>query len=173
MEFDDADLLEADVYFRDFQTQYATEAEAYRVPQTLQRIQDSLAHKEFTVASFYERTRRLDSAAYYFRYIIDSWPESTWAAQSRERLVAIGATGPTTVDIDAKGNRLPPADIGESTTADDTTTNESMNVTANSVADENVDTDDATTPSVTANGEPATTNQPRSTQVVGTMTPVD
>jgi len=191
VEFDDADLLEADVYFRDFQTQYATEAEAYRVPQTLQRIQDSLAHKEFTVASFYEHTRRLDSAAYYYRYIIDSWPESTWAAQSRERLVAIGATGPTTVDIDAKGNRLPPADIGETTTADETTTNESMNVTANSVADADVDTASAstpaenasdqspsrtsnlTTPTVTANGEPATTNQPRSTQVVGTMTPVD
>jgi len=191
VEFDDADLLEADVYFRDFQSQYATEAEAYRVPQTLQRIQDSLAHKEFTVASFYERTRRLDSAAYYYRYIIDAWPESTWAAQSRERLVAIGATGPTTVDVDANGNRLPPADIDKTITSDDTRTNESMNVTANSVADANAGDDDEatpttsasgqspartsppTTPTVTANGQPANSESPRSTRVVGTMDPVD
>ena len=112
VEFDDADLLEADVYFRDFQSQYSDRSRGLsRAADLAAHSRQPRAHKEFTVASFYERTRRLDAAAYYYRYVIDSWPESTWAAQSRERLVAIGADGPTTIDVDANGNRLPPADF--------------------------------------------------------------
>lgn len=100
VEFDDADLLEAEVYLRDFQTQYPQESDAYRVPQTLTRIQDSLAEKDYHVAEFYERTSKLDAAAYYYRHIMESWPDSTWAAQSQERLAAIGGTMPAETDTD-------------------------------------------------------------------------
>lgn len=118
VKFDDADLLEAEVYLRDFEKQYPQESDAYRVPQTLTRIQDSLAEKDFTVAQFYERTRKLDAAAYYYRYIMESWPDSTWAAQSKERLIAIGGTMPNPTDTDlgdidltAQLTNAPPAPV--------------------------------------------------------------
>ena len=100
VEFDDADLLEAEVYLRDFESQYPQESDAYRVPQTLTRIQDSLAEKDFKVGQFYERTSKLDAAAYYYRHVMAAWPDSTWAAQSLERLTAIGGTLPAPTDTD-------------------------------------------------------------------------
>lgn len=124
VEFDDADLLEAQVYLRDFKTQYPQESDAYHVPQTLTRIQDSLAEKDFTVAQFYERTSKLDAAAYYYRHIMDSWPDSTWAAQSKERLGAIGGTMPAPndtdlgdIDLTAQGTKAPPAETSPASSA--------------------------------------------------------
>ncbi|MBK8268168.1 MAG: outer membrane protein assembly factor BamD [Planctomycetes bacterium] len=52
VEFDDADLLEAEVYFQDFQRAYPEQAAEYQIPQTLDRITESLAHKEYTIARF-------------------------------------------------------------------------------------------------------------------------
>ncbi|MCA9255852.1 MAG: outer membrane protein assembly factor BamD [Phycisphaerales bacterium] len=100
VDFDDADLLEAEVYLKDFETQYPQESDAYRVPETLTRIQDSLAEKDFRVGQFYEKTSKLDAAAYYYRHIMESWPDTTWASQSKERLFAIGATMPADTDTD-------------------------------------------------------------------------
>ncbi len=100
VEFDSADLLEAEVYLNDFENQYPQESDAYRVPQTLVRIQDSLAEKDFKVGQFYERTDKLDAAAYYYRYVMATWPDSTWASQSQERLIAIGGAQPAPTDTD-------------------------------------------------------------------------
>ncbi|MCB9856138.1 MAG: outer membrane protein assembly factor BamD [Phycisphaerales bacterium] len=100
VDFDDADLLEAEVYLRDFDVQYAQESEAYRVPETLTRIQDSLAEKDFRVAQFYERTSKLDASAFYYRHIMATWPDTTWASQSQERLTAIGGDLPKSTDTD-------------------------------------------------------------------------
>ncbi len=91
VDFDEADLLESENYFRDFQREYPREAAEYQVPQTLDRITESLAEKEYTVAKFYERTRKIDAAAYYYRSVVRSFPRTTWAAQAEGRLVALGA----------------------------------------------------------------------------------
>lgn len=110
VEFDSADLLESEVYLRDFQSQYPQESGAYRVPQTLMRIQDSLAEKDFKVGQFYERTEKLDAAAYYYRHVMGTWPDSTWASQSQERLVAIGGTQPAPTDTDLGDIDLTPTE---------------------------------------------------------------
>jgi len=89
--FDDADLLEAEVYFTDFKDRYAQDAADYGVPQKLNRIRESRAHKEYTIGRYYEKTRVIEAAAFYYRLVDQNWPETTWAAEARNRLVALGA----------------------------------------------------------------------------------
>ncbi len=93
-EFDDADLLEAEVYFRDFQNRYPREAAAHDVPLELDRITESLARKEYSIGQFYERTRAIDAAVYYYRWLVDHYPQTTWAAEAEYRLIALGAEEP-------------------------------------------------------------------------------
>ena len=91
VEFDEADLLEAEVYFRDFLNAYPRDAEEHNIPQQLSGIHERLAQKEYTIAQYYERTRALDSAVYYYRYVVDAYPGTVWATQAEGRLVALGA----------------------------------------------------------------------------------
>ncbi len=91
VEFDEADLLEAEVYFRDFLNAYPRDAEEHSIPQQLSGINERLAEKEFTIAQFYERTRSLDAAVFYYRYLVASFPGTVWAAQAQDRLFALGA----------------------------------------------------------------------------------
>ncbi len=92
VEFDESDLLEAEVYFHDFQAAYPADAGEYQIPQTLDRITESLAWKEYTIAQFYERTRKIDAAAFYYRFVARTYPQTTWGAQAEGRLIALGAT---------------------------------------------------------------------------------
>jgi len=107
VEYDEADLLEAEVYFRDFQREYPQEAAEYQIPQTLDRLTESLAQKEYTVGRFYERVKKIDAAAFYYRYVARAFPHTTWAAEAEGRLVALGATDVTSHDL---GDLGPPAD---------------------------------------------------------------
>ena len=103
-EFDSADLVEAEVYFNDFQQRYAPESGEYGIPEKLARIRESRAQKEYLVGRYYERTRATDAAVYYYRLVEQSWPETTWAAEARNRLIALGAMEPPVPE----GGALPP-----------------------------------------------------------------
>lgn len=94
VEFDDADLLEAEVYLKDFAQKYPKDAGAQQVPQTLARVSDQRAEKEFRVAQYYERTKQIDAAAYYYRLVEKDWSATTWAFEARNRLIAMGAMEP-------------------------------------------------------------------------------
>ena len=109
VEFDEADLLEAEVYLNDFQQRYPEDAVANSVPQLLTRVRESRAQKDFTVAEYYERTKHLESAAYYYRSIDRTYPGTTWAAQARSRLIAIGAMEPPPENADFPSEEQPPA----------------------------------------------------------------
>ncbi|HKQ49595.1 MAG TPA: outer membrane protein assembly factor BamD [Phycisphaerae bacterium] len=94
VEFDDADLLEAEVYLKDFSQKYPQDAGAQQVPQTLARVSDQRAEKEYRVAQYYERTKQIDAAAYYYRLVEKDWSATTWAFEARNRLIAMGAMEP-------------------------------------------------------------------------------
>jgi outer membrane protein assembly factor BamD (BamD/ComL family) len=94
IEFDSADLLEAEVYLTDFQERYPQDAGEYGVPQQLNRIRETRAQKEYTIGRYYEKTRAVDAAAFYYDLVVQTWPETTWAAEARSRLVALGALEP-------------------------------------------------------------------------------
>ena len=96
VEFDAAALIEASVYFSDFQARYPREAAEYGIPEKLNRIRDSQAQKDFLVGRYYERTKARDAAIYYYRYLERNWPGTTWAAEARNRLSALGAVEPET-----------------------------------------------------------------------------
>ncbi|HUN79972.1 MAG TPA: outer membrane protein assembly factor BamD [Phycisphaerae bacterium] len=92
--FDEADLLEAEVYFKDFSTRYPQDSEPYAVPQKLGRITESRAEKDYTVARYYERVKQYKAAAFYYRQVDKRYPSTTWAIQARERLIALGEMAP-------------------------------------------------------------------------------
>lgn len=119
VEFDDADLLEAEVYFNDFRRNYPQEAAEYQVPQTLDRITESLAQKEYTVGRFYERIRKVDAAAFYYRYVVATFPGTTWAGQAEGRLVALGArdVAPAVYEDDLDDEAAAPESASQPTTA--------------------------------------------------------
>ncbi len=94
IEFDSADLLEAEVYLTDFQDRYPRDAGEYGVPQQLNRIRETRAQKEYSIGRYYERTRAVDAAAFYYDLVVQTWPETTWAAEAGARLVALGAVEP-------------------------------------------------------------------------------
>jgi outer membrane protein assembly factor BamD (BamD/ComL family) len=95
VEFDEADLLEAEVYLKDFKQKYPDDAGQYKVPQILTSIDDRRAEKDYRVGRYYERVGRLDAAAYYYRLVVSEWEATTWAQDARNRLIAIGAIDPT------------------------------------------------------------------------------
>lgn len=94
VEFDEADLLEAEVYLQDFQQKYPGEAGEYGIPQILAGIDERQAEKEYRVGRYYERIKQIDAAAYYYRYIVDHFAGTTWAAEAQNRLIALGAVPP-------------------------------------------------------------------------------
>lgn len=94
VEFDDSDLLEAEVYLRDFEQKYPQDAAEAMVPQRLARVNESRAEKDYRVAQYYERTKAIDAAVFYYRLVEHDWGTTMWAAQARQRLVALGAIEP-------------------------------------------------------------------------------
>jgi len=103
VDFDEADLLEAEVYLKDFHDRYPAQAAEYRVPQMLSRITESRAHKNYNIARYYERTRAIDAAVYYYRWIVAQYPATTWAAEAQNRLTALGAAQPESFEASAQG----------------------------------------------------------------------
>lgn len=98
VEFDDADLLEAEVYFEDFEKRYPQDAESADIPQQLDRITEQRAEKDYLVARYYERVRKIDAAAFYYRWVMKTYPKTTWFAEARNRLIAIGGMEPPAVE---------------------------------------------------------------------------
>ncbi|HVP10523.1 MAG TPA: outer membrane protein assembly factor BamD [Phycisphaerae bacterium] len=91
VEFDDADLLEAEVYLTDFQQRYPRESADSGVPQIMSNIHERRAEKDYRIGRYYERTKAPDAAIFYYRQVEDKWPATIWAAEARGRLVALGA----------------------------------------------------------------------------------
>jgi len=116
VKFDDADLLEAEVYFTDFEAKYPTYAAEADVASRLERIKDSKAEKDFLVGEYYERTKKTNAAIYYYRRVAATWPGTSWAVQANEKLGKLGAStaasnfAPPTAPIEAPTTATPPGE---------------------------------------------------------------
>lgn len=116
VKFDDADLLEAEVYFTDFQGKYPTYAAEADVASRLERIKDSKAQKDYLVGEYYEKTKKTNAAIYYYRHVVNTWPGTSWAVQAGEKLSKLGASAtapgitPSTAPIEAPTSATP---VGE------------------------------------------------------------
>jgi len=94
VDFDDADLLEAEVYLKDYRQKYPAEAGEYMVPQLLSRIEESRAEKDFRVAQYYRRVGQIDAAVFYYRMIERDWSATTWGGLAHQQLIELGAIEP-------------------------------------------------------------------------------
>jgi outer membrane protein assembly factor BamD (BamD/ComL family) len=90
IEFDDAPLVEAEERFDQYRARFpqaATQDEDVELVRA--QIDNERAHKEYKTAAYYRRVGKFRAAAYYFRFVIREWPESTWADTARADLASI------------------------------------------------------------------------------------
>ena len=81
-QYDDTPLLEARQRYKNFQTQFPQAARNANVPATQESIANALAQKMFTTAAFYQRTHQPQPASYYYRLVIDQYPDSPAAGEA-------------------------------------------------------------------------------------------
>jgi len=90
VDYDDAALIEAQERYDEFGRRYPGEARREGVDRILTTIVEQRAEKEFTIGQYYERTRHLSSAIYYYQALIKDWPDTVASRKAAERLELLG-----------------------------------------------------------------------------------
>lgn len=90
IKFDDASLLEAEERFHQFSRSYPGQGEQMGVPVLLDEIASTRADKTYDIAAFYERTKALNAARFYYRETVKRWPDTPAAAKAQGRIAALG-----------------------------------------------------------------------------------
>jgi len=91
VEFDDAALIEAEERFTQYLAQYPGLAEQEGIGQILQQIRSQRAAKEYSIGRYYEKTKHVEAAVFYYRSTSENWSDTIAAAQARDRLARLGA----------------------------------------------------------------------------------
>ena len=94
LQFDDTALLEAEQRFRTLLESYPAAAAKSGARQMLRQISAARAHKLQTTARFYERTGKPSAAVFYYRQIIEQYPDTQWARNAKVALGGIGEVKP-------------------------------------------------------------------------------
>ncbi len=84
--YDATPLLDARSQFQEIIEKYPELASEENVPERIQRIDDTLAHKLVYIADFYARTNHPSAAVYVYRSLIETYPGSRNAQTAREAL---------------------------------------------------------------------------------------
>ncbi len=95
IKFDAGPLVEAEERYRQFQAQFPGAAERADVEARLAGIREQRAQKDLDVARWYQKTRQLGAAQYYYRLVLKDWPETLAAAEARTALRGLGADVPS------------------------------------------------------------------------------
>ena len=107
VEYDDAPLIEARGRFVDYRVRYPAAAAAEQVDSVLNTIRARRAEKHYVIAEYYERTEHLSSAVYYYRIVMERWPETVAASKARTRLELLGALNATPDRPDGSNSTSP------------------------------------------------------------------
>lgn len=91
LRFDATPLIDARTQLVEMIVQYPTLAEEENLREFVDRIDSTFARKLLATADFYERTSEKRAAAYYYRYILDTYPGREEAAIAEKRLMALPA----------------------------------------------------------------------------------
>lgn len=92
--YDDSALHEARERFISFRERYPEFAEQENINVFIRRIDESLAAKHLMVGKWYGRQKHPESAAIYFREVVQRWPDSVAAAEARTRLSVLAPARP-------------------------------------------------------------------------------
>jgi len=88
--FDDTPLIEAAELYKEYLENFPSDSKKPEIKTILEQIRDRRAHKDFEIGKFYEKIRRAEAAAYYFRVVIRNWPDTLWAQRARVELERLG-----------------------------------------------------------------------------------
>lgn len=90
--FDATPLIDARAQFKEVQARYPELAAQMNVAQRIDQIDADLAEKAYIVADFYRRTSKPQAAAYMYRYVIQTYPNSRQADLARRDLARLPAS---------------------------------------------------------------------------------
>ncbi len=79
-------LISAKTYYETYLQRYPEHAGKLEVEKILVQIKEQLAYKHLDIGLYYERTKSMESAKYYYQLILDQWPE-TKAAEIAKQLM--------------------------------------------------------------------------------------
>ena len=97
--YDEAALIEADERFNEYRMTYPGDSDIEGVGLILDGIREKRAEKEYRIAQYYERTRHLSSAVYYYRLVEKEWPGTLAASKASVRLEILNPVGIGPVDL--------------------------------------------------------------------------
>ncbi|MHC4842888.1 MAG: tetratricopeptide repeat protein [Planctomycetota bacterium] len=82
--YDVSDLVSSRTYYQNFQSRYPEDAKELGIDARIKNIDELLAEKQFKIAQFYQKTGNADSADFYYKTILEQWP-NTSAGKISER----------------------------------------------------------------------------------------
>lgn len=96
--YDDAPLIEAEERFREYRSEYPASAERDNVDLILKTTREARAEKDYLVGRYYEKTKHLRSAVFYYENVLKDWPGTIAATKSADRLELLGVRAPSRDD---------------------------------------------------------------------------
>lgn len=113
VDYEETPLIEAAQRLQAFQVRYPEAAQKADAEEMLRRITDLRAEKAYATGQFYERTRRASAAAFYYRQVIDGYPQTQWAAKAAIDLQRLGSVSPAQPQPAQPARRLAPTTEGK------------------------------------------------------------
>jgi outer membrane assembly lipoprotein YfiO len=86
IEFDDSPLIEAKERFLQLREAYPAESQQQKTDVILDQIAAKRADKTLSIAKFYQKTEKYQAARYYYREIVERWPDTVAAVEAQGRL---------------------------------------------------------------------------------------
>lgn len=84
--YDSTGLTSALSFYKQYRQIHPEQAVAKDVDQKIRYANEQLAHKEFGVGEYYNRTDRPEAAKMYYEYVIENWPDTGAAKAADARL---------------------------------------------------------------------------------------
>lgn len=89
--YDASALVDAKAQLADVATAYPDIADEENLPDLERRIDDTFARKIYRTADFLRRTKQPGAAVYYYRFLIETFPDAPEAKLARQRLAEFPA----------------------------------------------------------------------------------
>ena len=106
--YDETPLVEADQRYKMLIDQYPAVAQKAKASQVIRQIVDIRAERAYDTARFYDRTGRKKPAAFYYRQVVEQFPDSPWAREAEAALAGRETTRPPAPAVKAPPQ---PADV--------------------------------------------------------------
>jgi outer membrane protein assembly factor BamD (BamD/ComL family) len=91
--YDVSDLVSARTYYQNFQSRYPEDAKELGIDARIKNIDELLAEKQFKIAQFYQKTGNTDSADFYYKTILEQWPNTSAGKISEREIKDINQQG--------------------------------------------------------------------------------